>query len=191
MTFPRSRPTVRTFLGATLVSTTLLLAQGAAQGRHPDLDLDALSNDEINELLQDELDPDDLAACGLTNPRASKTVDEMFDIIMCALGDDGDAGDEAELDFDDLEAEMEEAGTTLEAVVERALERADVMASGSAPPTLWLAAAGPVHGVALPSAAEPPSAWTLALRDGRINPGSSAIGPVKGGVTQGIRAGRR
>jgi hypothetical protein len=188
MTFRPSRPAGRAFLGATLVSATLLLAQGPAQGRHPGLDLDALSNEEINELLQDELDPDDLAACGLTNPRASKTVDEMYDIIMCALGNDGDTGDETELDFDDLEAEMEEAGTTLEAVVESALERADVMASGSAPPTLWLAAAGPLDGVVLPTAVEPPSAWTLALRDSRINPASSAIGPVKGGVTQGIRA---
>jgi hypothetical protein len=190
MTFRTSRPAGRTLLGAALVSATLLLAQGPAQGRHPDLDLDALSNDEINELLQDELDPDDLAACGLTNPRASKTVDEMFDIIMCALGNDGDADDETELDFDDLEAEMQEAGTTLEAVVERALERADVMASGSAPPTLWLAAAGPVEGVVLPSAAELPPAWTLAPRDGRVDPGSAAVWPVQRGVTQGIRARR-
>lgn len=190
MTLRRSRPAGRTFFGAALVSATLLLAQGPAQGRNPDLDLDTLSDEEINQLLQDELDPDDLAECGLTNPRASKTVDEMFDIIMCALGDDDDADEEAQLDFDDLEAEMEEAGTTLDAVVKRALESADVMASGSAPPTLWLAAAGPVDGVVLPSAAELPPAWTLALRDGRVNPGSAAVWPVKRGVTQGIRARR-
>ena len=73
-------------------------------------------------------------ACGLNNPDAPKPTEEMLDIILCALDDDGDGDDEDDLDQDDLEAEMEEANTTLEAQVRAALERADAIAFGQPSP---------------------------------------------------------
>lgn len=168
-------PWIRSVVGAALL---LALAHAPSWGRHPDLELDAMSDAEIDALLQVELDDDDLIACGLTNPRAPKPTEEMLEIIMCALGDDGDDGDEDDLDDEDLEAEMEEAHTTLEAQVRAALEQADAIAS-----------AQPLRdGLSADEAS--PDDERHALRDGRINPGKAAILPVKLAIRAAIRAAR-
>jgi hypothetical protein len=176
-----------TFIATACLCVALGLAQAPAYGRHPDLDLDALSDGQLGALIQAELDDNDLVACGIGNPNAAKTKEEMFEVIMCALGDDGDDESEQSLDFDDLEDEMEEAGTTVEDVVMRALERADVLATG---PQGLAALLSSVVLAGTPDAAAPASldGETVALKDGRINPGKAALVPVKGGLIQGVRA---
>ena len=177
----------RGFVATACLCAALAVALGPAYGRHPDLDLDALNDAQLGALIQAELDDDDLVKCGIGNPNASKTKEEMFDVIMCALGDDGDDESEQSLDFDDLEDEMEEAGTTVAEVVQRALERADVMASG---PQALAALFSSVALAGAPDAAAPVSldGRNFALKDGRINPGKAAVVPVKGGLIQGVRA---
>ena len=177
---------IRSMLGAALALT---IAHGPCHARHPDLELDALSDAQIDALLQAELDDEDLVACGLTNPGAPKPTEEMLDIVLCALGDEGDADDEDDVDNDDLEAEMEEANTTLEAQVRAALERADAIAFGQPLPDLALGfgvSAGdlPASDLALPHDER------HALRDGRIDPGKAAVVPVKLAIRAAIRAAR-
>ena len=177
----------RTPIASAALCVALALAQGPAYSRHPDLDLDALNDSQLGALIQAELDDDDLVKCGIGNPNASKTKEEMFEVIMCALGDDGDDESEQGLDFDDLEDEMEEAGTTVEAVVLRALERADVLAAG--PQSLAMMLSSIASDGAPPVAARASlDGDSLALKDGRINPGKAAVVPVKGGLIQGVRA---
>ena len=53
------------------------------------------------------------------------TLQQAFNAVMYALSDEDDDPDESVVDFDELEAEMEEAGTTLEEVVWDALNEAD------------------------------------------------------------------
>ncbi len=48
---------------------------------------------------------------------------------MDALGDDGDTGNEDEIDMADLNEQMSEAGTTVEDVVDEALEKADELSA--------------------------------------------------------------
>lgn len=163
-----------------------------AGARHPDLELDDLSDAEIDQLLQAELDDEDLAACGL-NPRARITVEDMQAIVMCALGDDRDDDDEDDVDFDDLEAEMEEAGRTLEDVVQEALVRADALAH--APPSGPAADRPDAAPAALADSPESAPADALAvrqyaLRNGFIDPGRAAVPPVKQGVRFVIRSRR-
>ena len=179
-------PLIRSLIGTALA---LALSHGPSYGLHPQLELDALSDGQIDTLLQAELDDEDLQACGLGNPTAPKPTEEMLDIILCALGDDNDDGDEDDLDDDDLEAEMEEANTTLEAQVRAALERADDIASGQPSPD---AALRLVAAASDPPAAGPtlPDDERHALRDGRINPGKAAIVPVKLAIRAAIRAAR-
>jgi hypothetical protein len=182
---PQRKPRwLRSALGAALV---LALVHAPAHGRHPDLELDALGDGQLDALLQAELDDEDLMACGLGDPRAPVPKDEMLDIILCALGDDGDDDDEDDIDDDDLEAEMEEANTTLEAQVLAALERADVLASGPPVPDAALARAAQ-PGDEPTAALVSPGDERLALRDGRINPGKAAVVPVKLAIRSAIRA---
>lgn len=183
---PRRHPD-RALLGTMLLAAGLLLAQGPAHGRNPNLELDEVSDARLDQLLQDELDWDDLAACGLEDPSAAKTKDEMFEIILCALGDDSDQDEENDLNFDDLQEEMKEADTTVEEVVRRALDIADEIATAPEAPRLWLAAAGAVCDVT-PFAAQtqPPAAQLLALKDDSINPGSAAIRPVKSAIAREV-----
>lgn len=183
---PQRKPRwLRSALGAALV---LALAHVPSHGRHPDLDLDAMNDRQLDALLQAELDDEDLMQCGLTDPRAPVPKDEMLEIILCALGDEGDDDDEDDIDDDDLEAEMEEANTTLEAQVLAALERADVLAVASPDAASLMRA--------VPSGDEPaaapvlPDDERLALRDGRINPGKAAVVPVKLAIRTAIRAAR-
>ena len=90
-----------------------VLAVAPALARHPGLEMDRLGDGQIDALLQAELDDQDLLYCGLPNLSAAVPDEQMFNIIMCALGDDGDDASESNLDLDDLEAEMAEAQTTL------------------------------------------------------------------------------
>ena len=180
----------RAFVATASLCVVLALAQAPAYGRHPDLDLDALDDAELDALIQAELDDHELVKCGIGNVNAQKTEQEMFKVIMCALGDEGDDESEQGLDFDDLEDEMKEAGTTVAKVVWAALEVADARASGPASLAERLSAAAP---------ADAPPASELAglgldgellaqIKDGRINPGKAAVPFVKNGLEAGVRA---
>jgi hypothetical protein len=191
-------------LVATLIATALMWGQAPTQARHPELNLDALSDSAIDRLLQAELDEEDLEDCGLPGPNARVANAKMVEIILCALGDDGDDDDEDDLDYDDLEDEMEEAGTTLEAVVRRAIQNADAIAA--APGELQLVALGlaevtgssgtastdPVWSWAEASAAPVPPqgqpVWLLAKRDGYTDPGRSAPPVVKREIVSLVRS---
>jgi len=165
----------------------LALAAAPAAARHPNLDLDRLSDAQIDALLQAEMDDDDLVACGLPNVRAAVPDQQMFDIIMCALGDEGDDASESSLDLDDLEDEMAEANTTLEAVVSAAIQRADVLAQGAPLTAADVRAAMGLGEPAVPANAA--AASTLyAVDDGYVNPGKAAVPQTKAYVRQAIRA---
>ena len=100
----------------------------------PDRDLDTYSDERLAADLFAELD--DI-------PEFKKAPDEEYQItelrgdIMDALSDQDDQDDPAEQDIDraDLDAEMSEAGTTLEEVVDEALVRADELALQQARPS--------------------------------------------------------
>jgi hypothetical protein len=173
-----------------LPSAALALALAAAAPAfafHPDLDLDRLSDGQIDALLQAEMDDNDLVACGLPNVRAAVPDQQMFEIIMCALGDEGDDASEQGLDLDDLEAEMAEANTTLEAVVSAAIRRADVLALG-APLTAADLRAAFGHGESVVSAEAGAAPVLYAVDDGYVNPGKAAVPQTKAYVRQAIRA---
>lgn len=97
------------------------LGQSPAMARHPDLELDNLSEAQVSALLQYELDDDDLIDCGLADLKGAVSSEDLVDVLMCALGDDNDDDNEDDLDLDDLEAECEEAGTHVEDVVRAAV----------------------------------------------------------------------
>jgi hypothetical protein len=185
-----SKPSVSWLPSAALaLAMAGVLAGAPALARHPDLDLDRLSDGQIDALLQAELDDDDLVACGLQNLRAAVPDEQMFEIVMCALGDDGDDGSESSLDLDDLEFEMAEAGMRLEDVVAAALDRADTLAQGApltAADIRFAFAAGAPETAG--AAAAPDEVH--ALKDGRINPGKAAVPPVKQYVRQAIQQAR-
>lgn len=118
-----------------IVVAALLLSMAAPSvlaisARHPTLELDNLGVAQLDALLQAELDSDDLIACGWAGPSAAVRNEDMVEIIMCAFDDEGDEGSESSLDLEDIEQEMEEANTTLRAVVEAAVARADAVARG-------------------------------------------------------------
>lgn len=105
----------------TLIVTVLLVGAGpesnALSARNQITDLDRMSDaqllrdliDEIDDILEDD-DPNEIVD--------GETVADVLD----ALDDDGDTGDESEIDFADLVAEMDEVQTTVQSVVEGALE---------------------------------------------------------------------
>lgn len=119
-------------------------------------DLDAMSDAELLKDLQDELDD------VFEHHQASETADiaSVQEAIMEALSDDGDTGDETEISFADLEAEMAEDDTDVKDVIHAALESLD---QASLPrPTLHLASwngAAPRPGMQL--------SYGLAVRDSR------------------------
>ena len=104
-----------------LIVTVLLVGAGlesnALSAQDQIKDLDGMSDaqllrdliDEVDDILEGH-DPDDIVD--------EDTVGEVLD----ALGDDGDTGAELEINFADLVAEMNEVPTTVQAVVEGALE---------------------------------------------------------------------
>jgi hypothetical protein len=107
----------------------LALVQSRVQAVH---DLDSYSDEQLQRDLSDELD--DIYA-QLEDPDGEYDLDVLRTAILDALGDDGDEGYEQEIDLADLNAEMEEAGTTLGDVVDEALARADELASRNGSPS--------------------------------------------------------
>lgn len=88
-------------------------------------DLDMLSPQELAQDLEEELD-DLFEELGLHEDE--QYMDQyLFDEIMIALSDQGDGSDEDDITFEELEDEMTEASTTLQAVVTSAVEAADAM----------------------------------------------------------------
>lgn len=169
----------RGVLALALLCSAAALVPGPAQARHPDLELDDLDDWQLDGLIQAELDDDDLYACGLRDPRGAASVEVLFRVAMCALSNAGDDGDESDLDLDDLEAEMNEAGTTVRHVVWAAIERADEMTAG-------LPAAATLR-VALRSGDGESYAWG----DRRVRPANAMNGPIKQGLIGTIGAVRR
>lgn len=131
-------------------------------------DLDSFSDQRLDRDLQDELD-DVFEDHG---PNDTDDVATMQSAIIEALSDAGDEGAETEISFADLEAEMEEDGTSVADVVHDALEHLD---QAAAPRTRFHLAAwmgGP------PSSANLAPTYSLAVRD------------VKRGLIREIRAKR-
>jgi hypothetical protein len=97
------------------------VATGVRVGAPVRSDLDAFTDAQLDRDLQDELD----------DVFEDHGADEVADVatiqadLMEALSDAGDEGHEAEISFADLEAEMQEAGTSIEEVVHDALVRLD------------------------------------------------------------------
>ena len=88
-------------------------------------DLDTLSPQELAEELEDELD-DLFEDLGLHEDE--QYMDKyLFDEIMIALSDQGDDAEENDITFAELQDEMAEASTTLQAVITGAVEAADQM----------------------------------------------------------------
>jgi hypothetical protein len=107
-----------------LAGAGLTLAQLPVAGQSDDLD--ALSPATLDRDLQAELD--DIYES--LPPDRLDSLDDLMDHIIDALSDEGDDRTEQDIDEENLEAEMEEAGTSLEDVVEAALQQADLLAAG-------------------------------------------------------------
>jgi hypothetical protein len=122
-------------------AVALGLGGSPAMARHPNLEMDSLSQAQVSALLQNELDDDDLVDCGLTDLNGAVSSEDLVEILMCALGDENDGDDEDDLDLDDLEAECAEAGTDVEAVVRAAV--ASVQRRAEAPGVRLAFAASP------------------------------------------------
>ena len=91
-------------------------------------DLDSLPAEELDEDLNAELAD---VFEQLDDANAAYPIDELYTVIMAALSDNGDDGAEDEISEADLQAEMEEAGTSLQDVVMGALRQADTASIGT------------------------------------------------------------
>jgi hypothetical protein len=106
----------------------LLAGSGLALGEFrpkPDHELDDYSDSQLGEYLNAELDDIEVGDGGQLEPDEDYSLPELQGAILEALHDDGDDGDEDNIDFADLEEEMDEAGTTLPACIHNALVLAD------------------------------------------------------------------
>ena len=92
-------------------------------------DLDSLDDATLQHDLEAELD--DIYEDH--DPDTEFELDDLKEWMLEALMDAGDEGDEEEIEFDDLKADMEEGGTTIEAVLDEALAQADAIASRHQP----------------------------------------------------------
>jgi hypothetical protein len=122
----------------------LALVQSRVQAEH---DLDSYPDSILERDLSDELD--DIYA-QLDDPDGEYDLDSLKSDILNALGDDGDEGDEEEMEIDlaDLNQEMDEAGTTVDSVVDEALARADELASRRGSPS-WTIVQATFSGLSL------------------------------------------
>lgn len=107
----------RTWLVAGFVAVGLWMSP-VAYAQH---DLDSLSDAELRKELLAELD--DVDQLPDEEEGELDTEAELVDAFMNALQDTGDDAAESELDFADLEAEMEEAGTSIEDVVQSSVRK--------------------------------------------------------------------
>ena len=103
----------------------VLTGSGLVLGAQSDTidDLDRLTPAQLEQEIIDELD-DLFAELGL-NPNGLYADDRLEEAILLALSDEGDDDNEDDVDYDELEEEMEEAGTSVEDVVAGAVEEAD------------------------------------------------------------------
>jgi hypothetical protein len=122
----------------------LALVQSRVQAEH---DLDSYPDSILERDLSDELD--DIYA-QLDDPDGEYDLDSLKADILNALGDEGDEGDEEEMEIDlaDLNQEMDEAGTTVDSVVDEALARADELASRRGSPS-WTIVQATFSGLSL------------------------------------------
>lgn len=131
---------LRTLVCAALIGAALMAPVGAgAQDEDGVEDLDQIEGDQLDGYLEDELDDvfDEI------DPDENVSSDELVKAILYALSDAGDTGDETYIDENELEAEMNEAGTSLADVVTEAVEAADAMAAAGTPGLSLASAAGP------------------------------------------------
>jgi hypothetical protein len=107
----------RTWLVAGLIAAGLWATSVA----HAEHDLDALGDAELRRELMSELD--DVDQLPDEEEGELDTEAELIAAFTDALQDSGDDAAESELDFADLEAEMEEAGTSIGDVVEHSVHK--------------------------------------------------------------------
>jgi hypothetical protein len=119
----------RMLWGAVVLLASALLAPGQRPLLGQADDLDSFDDARLDRDLEAELDDiyEDFA------PEARVALGELEEAILEALSDEGDDGIEDDISLEDLEAEMREAGTTLEDCVERGLQQADLQAAGRRP----------------------------------------------------------
>jgi hypothetical protein len=157
-------------LVALLAGAALTLGQLPVLGQADDLD--SFDDARLDRDLEAELD-DIYEEWG---PNEPVDLDDLGEAISSALSDDGDEGVEDDISQEELEDEMEEAGTTLEASVERGLQQADLLASGQRRlewAIVWVS--------------------SLGQRGNGITTAGMAVRQVKGSIRQDVRrsAGRR
>ena len=109
-----------------LAGTGLAFVQLPVQAMH---DLDLYEEVRLQKALYDELDDILVSKGGQMEPDALYSIEKLRTAILGALSDQGDEGLENEIDRADLDMEMKEAKTTVEAVLDEALAEADLIAS--------------------------------------------------------------
>lgn len=127
--------------------------------------------DELNDVLE-EVEDDDTDN------------ETLASLMLDALGDDGDTGYETDITLEDLEAEMEEAGTSLEEVIAQALGGgvSDAGAAASTRAVPMIIRAGREVGIEMqsdhPRTASKLDRGVRGIRDGvrRRNPGERSSG---------------
>lgn len=84
-------------------------------------DLDKMSEAALRKAMHAELM--EIFTRGGLKPNQRYSIEVLYTKMIEALHDDGDTDDEDDIDWEDLEAEMAEIGTTVEHEVEDALEQ--------------------------------------------------------------------
>lgn len=107
----------RTWLVAGVVAVGFWMSSVA----HAEHDLDSLGDAQLRKELMAELD--DVHQLPDEEEDELDTEAELIAAFVDALQDSGDDAAESELDFADLQAEMEEAGTTVDDVVEHSVHK--------------------------------------------------------------------
>ena len=113
-----------------LAGAGLAYAQCPVPAKH---DLDLYSEEQLKADLYDELDDILVGQGGQMQPNGQYSIGALRAAILYALSDQGDTGLETEIDWCDLELEMEEAKptTTVEEVLDDALAEVNANASQS------------------------------------------------------------
>ena len=122
---------IRFVVSAVCLITALALVPRPVHSEGKGKDPDSLDDATLQHDLEAELDDVYIDH----DPDTEFDIDDLKEWMLEALRDDGDDGDDAEeeIDFDDLESDMEEAGTTIPAVLDEALAQADAIASNEQP----------------------------------------------------------
>lgn len=126
---------IRSTLGrrwaAGLIGVVLAAAALPALPKDGHQDLDELSEAQLRKYLRAELE--EVFRHGGLKPNQRYTIDELYAAIIAALRNEGDSADEDEdeIDWDELEEEMAEIGSSVEDEVQDALEQ--LVAEADAP----------------------------------------------------------